>query len=146
MTRDEEFIPSVAVARFSGDLHGMPAEDANRMFTDLLANISRDCGSEGGIIGHNKANFRCGDDLLSISCTTDDGNIRSKTLFSNPVGEFTGIMDVIVYELDYSIMKKIVETRSKAVPDMRVSVLENQLRCSDPNCTDPNCTNPDHMK
>ena len=43
-------------------------------------------------------------------------------------------------------MKKIVETRSKAVPDMRVSVLENQLRCSDPNCTDPNCTNPDHMK
>ena len=145
MTRDEEFIPSVAVARFSGDLHGMPAEEANTLLTKLLADISVDCGAEGGIIGHNKANFRCGDDLLSISCTTDDGKVRSKSLFA-PVGEFTGVMDVIVYELDYSVMKGIVEERAKALPGVEVSVLENQLRCSDPNCKDPNCTNPEHMK
>ena len=146
MTRDEEFIPSVAVARFSGDLHGMPAEEANTLLTKLLADISVDCGAEGGIIGHNKANFRCGDDLLSISCTTDDGKVRSKSLFVAPVGEFTGVMDVIVYELDYSVMKGIVEERAKALPGVEVSVLENQLRCSDPNCKDPNCTNPEHMK
>ena len=146
MTRDEEFIPSVAVARFSGDLHGMPAEEANALLTKLLADISVDCGAEGGIIGHNKANFRCGDDLLSISCTTDDGKVRSKSLFTAPVGGFTGVMDVIVYELDYSVMKGIVEGRSKALPGVEVSVLENQLRCSDPNCKDPNCTNPEHMK
>ena len=146
MTRDEEFIPSVAVARFSGDLHGMPAEEANTLLTKLLADISIDCGAEGGIIGHNKANFRCGDDLLSISCTTDDGKARSKSLFTAPVGEFTGVMDVIVYELDYTVMKGIVEERAKALPGVGVSVLENQLRCSDPNCKDPNCTNPEHMK
>ena len=146
MTRDEEFIPSVAVARFSGDLHGMPAEEANTLLTKLLADISVDCGADGGIIGHNKANFRCGDDLLSISCTTDDGKVRSKSLFAAPVGEFTGVMDVIVYELDYSVMKGIVEEHAKALPGVEVSVLENQLRCSDPNCKDPNCTNPEHMK
>ena len=146
MTRDEEFIPSVAVARFSGDLHGMPAEEANTLLTKLLADISVDCGAEGGIIGHNKANFRCGDDLLSISCTTDDGKVRSKSLFVAPVGEFTGVMDVIVYELDYSVIRGIVEECAKALPGVEVSVLENQLRCSDPNCKDPNCTNPEHMK
>ena len=145
MTRDEEFIPSVAVARFTGDLGGMSAEDANALLTGLLSRISVDCAREGGIIGHNKANFRCGDDLLSISRTTDDGNIRSKSLFSSPVGGFTGVMDVIVYDLDYSVMKRIVEDRTSEMEGIAVDVMENQLRCSDPNCKDPNCRNPDHM-
>lgn len=145
MTRDEEFIPSVAVARFTGDLGGMPPEDANGLLTGLLSRISVDCANAGGIIGHNKANFRCGDDLLSISCTTDDGNIRSKSLFSSPVGGFTGVMDVIVYDLDYSVMKRIVEDRTSETEGIAVDVMENQLRCSDPNCKDPNCRNPDHM-
>ena len=145
MTRDEEFIPSVAVAQFSGDLHGMSAEDANALLTGLLSDISVDCAAADGIIGHNKANFRCGEDLLSISCTTDDGNVRSKSLFTSPVGEFTGVMDVIVYDLDYTVMKDIVEKRSSEIPGCTVSVLENQLRCRDPNCRDPNCTNPEHM-
>ena len=43
MTRDEKFIPSVAVAQFSGDLHGMSAEDANALLTGLLSDISVDC-------------------------------------------------------------------------------------------------------
>lgn len=145
MTRDEEFIPSIAVAQFSGDLGGMPAEDANALFTRLLSEISVDCGAADGIIGHNKANFRCGDQLLSISCTTDDGNVRNKSLFTSPVGEFTGIMDVIVYDLDYTVMKDIIEKRSAILKGCTVSVLENQLKCHDPNCRDPNCTNPEHM-
>lgn len=145
MTRDEEFIPSVAVARFTGDLGGMPPEDANALFIGLLSRISVDCANAGGIIGHNKANFRCGDDLLSISCTTDDGNIRSKSLFSSPVGGFTGVMDVIVYDLDYTSIREIVEARTSEMDGISVDVMENQLRCNDPNCKDPNCRNPDHM-
>ena len=146
MTRDEEFIPSVAVAQFSGDLKGMPAEDANALMSGLLSRISVDCSAADGIIGHNKANFRCGDDLLSVSCTTDDGNVRSKSLFTSPVGCFTGVMDVIVYDLDYSVMKDIIERRTAEVEGCSVSVMENQLRCSDPNCRDPNCTNPEHRR
>lgn len=145
MTRDEEFIPSVAVGRFSGDLGGMSAEDANRLLTGLLSKISIDCSEAGGIIGHNKANFRCGEDLLSISCTTDNGNVRTKFEFTSPVGGFTGVMDVIVYDLDYSVMKEIVERRTSEIQGCEVTVLENQNRCTDPNCSDPNCTNPDHM-
>ncbi len=146
MTRDEEFIPSVAVAQFSGDLKGMPAEDANALMSGLLSRISMDCSAADGIIGHNKANFRCGDDLLSVSCTTDDGNVRSKSLFTSPVGCFTGVMAVIVYDLDYSVMKDIIERRTAEVEGCSVSVMENQLRCSDPNCRDPNCTNPEHRR
>ncbi|MBO6083654.1 MAG: hypothetical protein J6O90_01040 [Candidatus Methanomethylophilaceae archaeon] len=146
MTLDEEFIPSIAVARFEGDLKGMPAEQANALLTKLLSDISVDCGAADGIIGHNKANFRNGDELLSISCTTDDGNVRSKSVFSSPVGAFTGVMDVIVYDLGYETMKRIIETRAAGIDGCSVSVLENQLKCSDPNCTDPNCTNPDHVR
>lgn len=145
MTLDEEFIPSVAVGRFSGDLGGISADDANRMLTDLLSKISIDCSEAGGIIGHNKANFRCGEDLLSISCTTDNGNVRTKSVFTSPVGGFTGIMDVIVYDLDYATMKDIVERRTSEIGGLTVTVLENQAKCSDPNCKDPNCTNPEHM-
>lgn len=145
MTRDLEFIPSVAVAEFKGNLDGLDAESANDLFIKLLSEISVDCSEAEGIIGHNKANFRCGDDLLSISCTTDDGNVRCKSLFSKPVGEYTGTMDVIVYDLDFSVMKEIVEKRTASVKGCQVSVLENQLKCSDPNCTDPECDNPNHM-
>ena len=145
MTQDEEFIPSVAVGRFKGDLGGISADDANRILTDLLSKISIDCSEAGGIIGHNKANFRCGEDLLSISCTTDNGNVRTKSVFTAPVGEFTGIMDVIVYDLDYDIMKAIVERRTADISGCEVTVLENQAKCHDPNCKDPNCTNPEHM-
>ncbi|MBP5395311.1 MAG: hypothetical protein J6Y18_05365 [Candidatus Methanomethylophilaceae archaeon] len=145
MTQDQEFIPSVAVGRFSGDLGGMSADEANRLLIGLLSKISVDCSEAGGIIGHNKANFRCGEDLLSISCTTDNGNVRTKTEFSSPVGKFTGVMDVIVYDLGYSAMKEIVERRTSEIDGCNVTVLENQNRCSDPNCKDPNCTNPDHM-
>lgn len=145
MTRDEEFIPSVAVGRFSGDLGGMAPEDANRILSDLLSRISVCCSEAGGIIGHNKANFRCGDDLLSISCTTDDGNVRRKSEFKAPVRAFDGVMDVIVYDLDYPAMKDIVERCTASVDGCGVTVLENQRTCHDPNCTDPNCSNPDHM-
>jgi len=145
MTQDAEFIPSVAVGRFSGDLGGMAAADANCLLTSLLSKISVDCSEAGGIIGHNKANFRCGDDLLSISCTTDDGNVRTKSEFSSPVGGFTGVMDIIVYDLDYGTMKGIVERRTSEIDGCEVTVLENQNRCTDPNCRDPNCTNPEHM-
>ena len=145
MTRDEEFLPSIAVGRFTGDLGGLGPEDSNRLLAGLLSRISVGCSEAGGIIGHNKANFRCGDDLLSISCTTDDGNIRYKLEFSRPVGKFDGVMDVIVYDLDFPTMKDIVERCTADVEGCSVTVLENQRVCRDPNCKDPNCTNPDHM-
>lgn len=101
MTRDESMIPSIAVAEMKGTLNGMSPNDANELFTRFLSEISKDCGKEGALmIGHNKANFKCGEDLLSISCTTEDGNVRTKFAFASPVTDYSGVINVIVYGLE----------------------------------------------
>lgn len=144
MTRDAELMPSIAVAEVHGDLGGMDADDANGLFMRLLSEISRDCGDAGAsMIGHNKANFKCGDDMMSISCTTEDGNIRSKMLFASPVGEYTGVMNIIVYGVDFSILKDIITRRCSDLPSSHVHIMEDG-GCDDPGCTDPNCNDPNH--
>ena len=138
MTMDPEFIPTIAVGQFSGDLKGMSAEQANAVFTKLLSDISVDSGKIG-IIGHNTANFKCGEDLLSISCTTENGTVRSKIEFSQPVNEFKGVMNVIVYGADFKALEDIIYKYSADVPGMKAEVIEDHgaTECHDPNCHDP---------
>ena len=124
MTTEEEFIPTIAVGRFSGDLKGMAPGKANSMFSDLLSRISVECGRLG-VIGHNKANFKCGDDLLSVSCTTDDGNVRSKVEFASPVGEYTGVMNVIVYGAGFEALEDAIYRCAEAVPGMKTEVIRD---------------------
>ena len=138
MTTDREFIPTIAVGKFGGDLGGMSAHEANATFKKLLSDISVECGKIG-IIGHNKANFKCGDDLLSISCTTEDGNVRSKVEFSHPVGRYEGVMNVIVYGAEFSALKDIIYASSGDIKGMEAEVIEDHgaTECHDPNCHDP---------
>lgn len=142
MTRDTEMMPSIAVAELHGDLGGMESGKANELFTGLLSDISKACG-EVGVIGHNKANFKCGEDMLSISCTTEDGNVRSKMLFKDPVGEYTGVMNIIVYGADFSVLRGIIKENSAMLPSGHVRIAEDG-RCDDPGCNDPNCNDPNH--
>ena len=138
MTTDAEFIPTIAVGKFSGDLGGKSAEEANELFIRLLSRISVDCG-KAGVIGHNKANFKCGDDLLSISCTTDDGNVRSKMEFSQPVDAYEGVMNIIVYGADFKVLEDAILKYAADVPGMKAEVIEDHgaTECHDPNCKDP---------
>ena len=146
MTRDESMMPSIAVAEMKGTLGGMPSDEANRLFIRFLSEVSKDCGNEGAyMIGHNKANFKCGEDMLSISCTTEDGNVRTKFDFSSPVGDYTGVVNVIVYGLDYPVLKRIVESRASEIPGCSVKVIE-EGGCDDPECNDPYCNDPDHRR
>ncbi len=146
MTRDESMMPNIAVAEMKGSLNGMSAEEANALFTRFLSEVSKDCGKEGAMmIGHNKANFKCGEDLLSISCTTEDGNVRTKFSFGSPVTEYTGVINVIVYGLDFPILKRIIETRVAEIPGCAANVLEEK-GCDDPECNDPNCNDPNHRR
>lgn len=146
MTRDESMMPSIAVAEMKGTLGGMSAEQANGLFIRFLSDVSRDCGKEGAaMIGHNKANFKCGEDMLSISCTTEDGNVRIKFSFSKPVTDYTGVVNVIVYGLDYEVLKRIVEARASEIQGCSVKVVE-EGGCEDPDCKDPNCNDPNHRR
>lgn len=146
MTRDEEFLPSIAVAELVGSFDALPSEEANGVFVRLLSEISKDCGAAGALaIGHNKANFRSCDELLSISCTTEDGNVRTKCDFTRPVSDYTGVMNVIVYGLGYPELRGIIETRVSQIPGCSVRVLEDS-GCQDPECNDPNCRDPEHRR
>ncbi|MBQ2762629.1 MAG: hypothetical protein IJF47_02830 [Candidatus Methanomethylophilaceae archaeon] len=146
MTRDSEYIPSIAVAKFSGSFNRISPEEANEIFIKLLSEISIECGNKGcSMIGHNKANFKCGDDFLSISCTTEDGNVRSKTLFREDVTDYIGVMNIIVYGLEYVTLREIIESKSSAIDGCKVVVLKDK-GCDDPECTDPNCTDEKHRR
>lgn len=140
MTSDQEFIPTVAACRLYGAVD-LPAAEANNLLKGLLSRISVRCGRIG-VIGHNKANFRCGDDLLSISCTTEDGNVRSKTEFTDRVCDVEGVMDVIVYSADFHDLKHIIEDEASGT-GLRAEVKEPE-GCHDPDCHDPDCHDPRH--
>ena len=145
MTRDAEMIPAIAVAEIHGDLGGVEADTANGRMIGFLSEVSKGCGRiEGAVIGHNKANFRSGDDLLSISCTTENGNVRTKCTFSSPVGAYDGVVNVIVYGTSYDVLRELIGScASRALPGCSVNVMSDG-GCDDPECTDPDCRDPDH--
>ncbi|MGN1044717.1 MAG: hypothetical protein ACI4Q9_02020 [Candidatus Methanomethylophilaceae archaeon] len=147
MTRDTEMIPAIAVAELHGDMGGSDADTANAAMISFLSEISKGCGRiEGAVIGHNKANFTCGDDLLSISCTTEDGNVRTKCVFSSSVGRYDGVVNVIVYGTSYGVLKGLIEgCAHQCLPGCSVRV-ESDGGCDDPECNDPDCRDPDHRR
>ncbi len=148
MTSDSEFIPTVVAIEFRGNLNDMEPIDAEKLFIQLLSNISKDCISSGAMmIGHNKANYKCGDDLLSISCTTDDGNVRTKCTFNNKVSDYSGVMNIIVYGIEYETISEIVTKRSSVLNDVQIKIhKQGDTTCDDPECHDPACTDPTHRK
>ncbi len=145
MTSDPEFIPTIAVVRISGDLGGMSADDANKVFIGVISEIAKGCAAAGAAaIGHIKANFNSGDELLSLSCTTENGNVRSKSVFANKVGDYTSIVNVIVYGIEYDVMCSVTERAIGTIPGRKdVSFIDSDS-CADPNCHDPDCKDPAH--
>lgn len=145
MTQEEEFIPTIAVVEIIGDLGGMSSADANRLFSNVLSEIARGCISSGAkMIGHIKANFTTYDGMLSISCTTEDGKVRLKSEFHEPVKGYRSVMNVIVYGIDHSKMCTVIDSSLKKIPGKKVITKAKDYGCNDPGCKDPNCTNQMH--
>lgn len=142
MTSDADPIPTVVAVVVRGHV-GLPADDACSLLSDMLSRISVRCGRIG-VIGHNKANFRCGGDLLSISCTTEDGNVRSKVRFGKDVGDVDGVVDVIVYSAGYDELRRIVEEEATA-SGLHAEFAERS-GCHDPDCHDPHCCGHHHER
>ncbi|MCL2607180.1 MAG: hypothetical protein FWD92_01295 [Methanomassiliicoccaceae archaeon] len=147
MTSDEDFIPSAIAATVSGSLPSMNAEDANSLFSEMLHHVAVDCVNAGSwMIGHIKANVRSGDDFLSISVTTDNGNVRSRAAFTEIVNNYSMTVNVIVYGLERKKVAEIlVSNLRKILADVDITV-HSQVGCEDPGCGDPLCQDENHKR
>ena len=145
MTQDAEFIPTLAAVEIVGDLGGLSPAEANRLFSGVISEIAIGCTSSGvGTIGHIKANFTTYEGMLSVSCTTDDGKVRSRSEFNAPVKGYRSVMNVIVYGIEYSKMCTVIDSAVKKIPGKKTVTKAKDSECTDPHCKDPNCTDPTH--
>ena len=147
MTSDREFIPSAIAATASGSFSDPAnADEANSSFTKFLSRVALGCVAAGStMIGHIKANVRSGDELLSMSCTTDDGNVRLRYKFSKTVAKYTMTVNVIVYGIDKRRTAEILVSnlRSLGVAGLEV---HSEVGCEDPSCDDPLCQRDEHVR
>lgn len=146
MTHDEELNPTVLTATMKGNLSGMDAKKANELFSSAISEIAKGCVSHGAImIGHIKANFVCGKEMLSVSCTTNDGNTRCRNVFSENVGEYRATLNVIAYGVDYHDMEHVVTEELEKIAGEKVfKIIESEDSCHDPECHDCHCHNHGH--
>ena len=148
MTADEEFIPSVIATTASGSFpEVMSAGSANELFSKTLNDVTVDCVKAGArMIGHIKANIRSVDDFLSMSSTTDDGNVRFRSMFMNDVKEYSMTINAIVYGLDrYRMAEIIVSNMKRMLAGVEIEV-HSEVGCEDPGCRDPLCQNKSHKR
>ncbi|MDR0791439.1 MAG: hypothetical protein LBE47_02750 [Methanomassiliicoccaceae archaeon] len=148
MTDDKEFIPSAIAATAGGSFpRTAAAKDANELFSSMLRDITTDCVKAGSwMIGHIKANVRSGNDMLSMSSTTDDGNVRCRCIFTNDVKDYTMTVNVIVYGLErYNVADILVSNVERVLGDISITV-HSEVGCEDPGCNDPMCQDRDHRR
>ncbi|MDR0198568.1 MAG: hypothetical protein LBI08_02360, partial [Methanomassiliicoccaceae archaeon] len=125
MTSDAEFIPAAIAATAEGSLtETTNAERANAIFSNMLRDVALGCVKAGSaMIGHIKANIRSGDELLSISSTTDDGNVRPRYVFTKDVLRYSMTVNVIVYGLErYRVAEILVSNVKRILGDIAIEV------------------------
>ena len=148
MTSEKEFIPSAIAATVSGSFpSSVSAEDANGMFSRMLSKVTTDCAEAGAwMIGHIKANVRSGEGFLSISSTTDDGNVRARATFTDPVKDYSMTVNVIVYGIDRRKTAEILVSNVKSTLSSAEIEVHSEVGCEDPDCEDPMCQDKDHKR
>ena len=148
MTADTEFIPSAIAATASGSLEpAMNADGANELFSSLLRNVAVECvGAGAWMIGHIKANIRSGNELLSISCTTDDGNVRRRYSFAGTVKDYSMTVNVIVYGIERHRTAEILVSNMQRMFGRTDIKVHSEVGCEDPGCSDPMCQDADHKR
>lgn len=148
MTSDENFIPTAIAVTANGSFEeAVSAEHANTIFSEMIRNTALDCVKAGSqMIGHIKANVRSGPELLSMSSTTDDGNVRMRSVFTGKVKDHSMTVNVIVYGVDRHTVADIsVRNIKKAVGNISITV-HSEIGCEDPECTDPMCQDAGHRR
>jgi len=145
MTSVKEDLPSAVAANIKGTFaKETKAPDAETMFAGFMSETVRDCVRAGAaMIGHVKANIRSGNEFLSISSTTDDGNVRNRKGFSSDVKDYEMTVNVIVYGIDEVMISKILETRRRDLGKNSMTIYSD-TGCKDPECEDPDCIDRAH--
>ena len=148
MTSDAEFIPAAIAATASGSLRkAAKADAANKLFKDMLRDVTLGCVKAGStMIGHIKANIRSGNDMLSISSTTDDGNVRPRSVFKNDVKDYSMTVNVIVYGLERRKVAEILVSNVKRILGNVNLTVHSEVGCEDPECKDPMCQRDEHKR
>ena len=125
----------------------LKAEDANVLFSEILSGIAKECMKEGALmIGHIKANVRSGGEMLSLSCTTGDGNVRPRSSFTKDVRNYSMTMNVIVYGTERRRTAEIAVSNIKKALGSVITEVYSEAGCEDPGCDDPMCRNEDHKR
>jgi len=148
VTSDKEFIPAAIAATGKGSFaSSKSAEAANSLFIGMLRDIALGCVNAGStMIGHIKANIRSGGELLAMSSTTDDGNVRSRYTFAKEVKDYTMTVNVIVYGIErYKAAEILVSNVKKALSNVDIEV-HSEVGCEDPECNDPLCQRDEHKR
>jgi len=111
----------------------------------MLGSIATDCVAAGAwMVGHIKANVRSNGELLSISSTTVDGNVRRRYEFSSPVNDYSMTVNVIVYGTERRRTAEILaDNIGRALGDIEMKI-HSEIGCEDPACRDPACRDDGH--
>lgn len=146
MTRDEPLFPTVLTAEISGDMNGASPADAAALFSEAISSIAKGSSAKGGVIGHIKSNLRSSEEMVSASCTTEDGNVRLRYGLGSPVGKYVVVMNAIVYGIGFQELRGIAEKGFSRLPGVDTCVWHKEGKCDDPGCSDPECRDPSHRR
>ncbi len=127
-------------AIFSGDLGGMDPGEANERLRGFVAAVATGSASEGAeMIGHIKANFRTGGQMLSVSTTSLEGKTTLKSEFDSAVDGFTGVMNALVYGIPAEAVAMAISDAARDSGVFDDLSLKAETGCDDPACKDPDC-------
>jgi len=148
VTSDAEFIPAAIAATATGSFASlMKADGANALFGKMLRGIAVGCVNAGSaMIGHIKANVRANDEFLSMSSTTDDGNVRFRYRFTKDVKDYTMTVNVIVYGIERHKAAEILVSNMKGTLGNVNVEIHSEIGCEDPECGDPMCQRDEHKR
>lgn len=145
MTSEKEDLPSAVVVSAEGSFpKTVSGPEATRIFTEFLAEVTRDCAAAGAtMIGHVKANIRSEGEMMSISSTTEDGNVRKRSVFEKDVKGYRMTVNVIVYGIDENTITRMIKKREIMLGTVKMEI-SSETQCNDPECDDPDCGDPAH--
>lgn len=140
MTRNKEYLPSSVTAVFTGDLGGIGPSESNDLLARFVASVAtRSAAAGAGMIGHVKANFKSGDQMLSVSTTSLEGKTSLKSKFDDNVWIFEGAMNAHVFGITHSQVAMAISDAARDAGVFTDISLKAETGCNDPACVDPDC-------
>ncbi len=145
MTAEKEFIPTALAVELNGAVEpAMAGPEAEAMFSSFLRDVTLGAVEAGAwSIGHVKAVVECGDAFMSLSSTTDDGNVRAKGNLGE-VSSYSMTVNVIVYGPEAEALERMLLAKTSGLPGSLEVEFHRASGCDDPECFDPFCRLDEH--